>query len=241
MAIVTSHLVNAMRGSVKGDPEHPTHPYCSLSYSKNQHHAIIVRKKPIPSQPVTPRKTAFNDAGRWAIGQWNTVSQATRDGWEQYAKSLTILDPLGYHSTTGRNTFLACLTLRRFIKLMFADPYATITDAPTLPGRISFNFEGPYPPPSGIGWTYYIINPNPFPILVIYQASYWHPITRNRWHGPWKTETFYWHILANSTLTNHYTRGTLNNVIFTRWRACVSDAPHRLSPLLYTRVVCVPA
>lgn len=91
-----SHIASNMLGSVGG-----------ITYMNNPFHQIVGRQRTVPVQPNTNNqvfaKSAFSDA----VQAWEQTSISNRQGWDDYAATVTYTGPLGDYHPSGRMLAIA--------------------------------------------------------------------------------------------------------------------------------------
>ncbi len=96
MAIVIyGPLITGARGSVAG-----------VTFS-NTHSGQTARNRPRPPLPQKPQQLARQLSLATIAGLWRSLTQAQRDGWEQYAATVTFTNSLGQpYTITGFQHFV---------------------------------------------------------------------------------------------------------------------------------------
>jgi hypothetical protein len=99
-----SQLATVARGSVGG-----------VTFTANQHHAIVCRARVSPVNPMTQRQSQMRAAFGDAQSLYEALSAADKLAWQDYADTLTFEGPLGNYSVTGRSVCLGNLATALYL------------------------------------------------------------------------------------------------------------------------------
>lgn len=219
-----SPLASIARGSVAGD-----------TFTANQFAQIIVRQRTAPVQPGTVNQTKIKSAFTTASVQWKALTGPQRQAWIDYAATLTFSGPLGTYKVPGRQVFLSNYGWATYL----ADrnvPGQTVDDtAPTTPGFASIqNLNIETPSDSDIGYKVVGNNNNPENISVIVMNSVAFHSSRNRFKGPFKSDTiFSASVVEAGAFTINVVGLVEGNRYFCSVRAITLEEGHRLSALFF--------
>lgn len=104
MASFKSALVTVARGSLGG-----------ITFTANQYQSLIMRERVIPVDPRTNYQIDMRSAMSNSVAKWKQITETQRQGWEDYASTLTISKPTGDHTPTGREAFLQVVNARNWL------------------------------------------------------------------------------------------------------------------------------
>lgn len=228
MARMLSQVATAIRGSVGG-----------VVYTANQFKAIVMRARVSPVNPNTSAQSAIRLAMSAANSEWQNLTAAQRDAWEDYAASLTFTGPLGPYSVPGRQVALGQQALAYFLSYQGASDF----DAPAMtpPTKLGLLGIGPIIPDvlssAGTGFEFSVTNPNAEDMTVGLWISPRQNDTRYRYKGPWYDNYFHFDEVAGSASGIVVVDDLpADGVYFVKIRGISTDAPRRLSPTSIYRV-----
>jgi len=225
---MTSPLISVGRGAL-GDNV----------FTANQYARLIVRARTAPYQPDTAYQLQCQAALTAANSAWQSISEEDRQGWIDYAASLSHSGPVGTYDVPGRQVFLGNYSLSHYLHARGKLPASPSTDPPLHPGGLAIQDLSIGPPLIPYtGFRIFGYNPNPEPIIIIPYFSYGFDLTRYRYKGPWRTQ-YLW-----TGLTNSHTNFSLNfpgldvdKRYFVRVRFASYNGPIRLSPHFYLNII----
>jgi hypothetical protein len=222
-----SHIFSVMRGSVGG-----------ITYLGNTYQPIVGRNRTSPTQPNSANqqaiKLAWGNCSQW----WNSLSDAQRQSWADYAATLSFSGPLGNYKITGRNIFMGTFALGQYINHESPGKLTLTMTAPTVAGFLDVGDiqaavgEGPG---TGIAIS---IDGNPDVSAVAFtQASIECPNGRMYWNGPYLPgQNKVTDVPAETTtVIEHLGYSGDDKVVFSRTRCITTVAPFRMSAQAYLR------
>lgn len=223
-----SQIASVARGSVGG-----------LTFTANQFSQIIVRQRTAPVQPNTVNQTKIRAAFTTAQTQWEALTTEERQGWIDYADSLTFSGPTGTYKVPGRQVFLSNFGWSLYL-LDRGVPGQTILPAP--PENTGFaaiqNLNVDVLPAPGTGYAVVGNNNNPENMSVIVMNSRAFNPARERYKGPFKSDTiFSASVAAGAPFTISVTGLIAASRYFCSIRAVTVEDAHRLSPLFYLNTI----
>jgi len=228
MARMLSPLASILRGSIAG-----------LTFLSNQYHQIVVRQKTAPVNPKTTNQEIMRIAFANASTAWRSLTDGQRKDWEDYAKSVVYPGPLGDYSPTGRNIFMANLGLVYYINSRALDVIVVSLAAPLVDGVPSWaaiSIAAPTVP--GTGFSVHLGNTCGFAMNYFITHSIPFDPTRNRWKGPWDSESAVSDEVADQAVADvDFLNLTLDRVYFVRVRGVTVEGGHRSSFEVILRAV----
>lgn len=123
---ILSAIGTVMRGSLGG-----------ITATANQFQNIILRARVSPVNPNTTKQTASRTAFDGAVAAWKTISQAFRDGWNDYAATLSFSGPTGDYTITGRLAFIRSLQPALYLQGQVGVPAIVAFDPPIISGALN--------------------------------------------------------------------------------------------------------
>lgn len=221
-----SQVATVMRGSVGG-----------VTYTANQFKAIIQRARVAPVQPNTQAQSRIKAAFSTAAALWPQQIQAVRDAWDDYASSLTYEGPLGTYTLPGRQVFMSNIGWMKYLLNRGVSFTTQELTAPTNQGFLGIGDVTFTPPSSGeTGFTVTIQNPNFEDIIAVTYRSVAFGKARNRYKGPFETQTLTaTPVEAASSANFSYTGLELGSIYFISLRFIVDDGAKRISHIAYYR------
>lgn len=228
MAKFLSTVYSIIRGSVGG-----------LTYTANQHSALVVRARVHPVNPDSSAQNRIRMAMATASQQWEGLTDIVRASWSDYAGTLTVPAIGGTRNPSGRETFIANLSLAWYLKsigLIDVNPAST---APTTPGFLVIsNLQTAAPSVVGIGFSMNFFNPNGETVLGFASRSFHQSNGRNFYRGPWVTGTNQVVEMtdAQSGVVDFLSLDE-NGVYFAKLRFISKAAPFRISAMAFQRAI----
>lgn len=232
MAKASSHLMNVIRGSVGG-----------LNYTANQFAQIVMRIKTNPVNPSTDYQNYVRNGFSYSSGLWkNTLTDAQRRAWHQYAQTVEYESPTGNYFLPGRQMFIAIHTLMKYMTIQ--GEVFTFSDysAPIITGNLAIVVEPSAAPAaaSTTGFDVEVSNPGTEIIKVYAEISIPFLDQRNRYKGPYLPETFQTIELAASASDDLVFAGLVEDMIyFVKVRGITKQTPHRISPITHQRCLSI--
>ena len=232
MAKVQSHMHSSIRGRVGG-----------VVYTKNQYAAIVMRAFVAPTNPGTTGQELARTAFAEASGQWEILTQAQRDGWDDYAKTAKYPDPHGNYYVGGRQQFCSNYGLALFIEDIGGSSIAKSVAPPTTAGFENIGVIQPatYTPASKTGISVSIGNPNAYDLVALVHHSLAYEPSKNTFYGPYPHSNAEAIDLTASSSTTHdieLDSATAGKHVFVRVRILTENGPHRTCAP--AQVLCVP-
>lgn len=221
MAIISSHIWSTARGSVGG-----------ITYLTTPSGQIIARQRTIPVNPNTSQQTVIRSCFAGEVQQYALLSTLQQDLWDTYAEFLG-------QGKTGRQTYLANVTLARYMNQLAAGQPAFGRDAPLTPVSFDIQNVGVATPVSaaftGIAMSSTNDTGYDGDVLSNWQGPF--NSARARFKGPWGPGNQQVDAIpdAASTLVEIATPGLNAGDIVFSWHRFCSDAPHRISAVYILR------
>jgi hypothetical protein len=215
-----SHVWSIARGSVGG-----------ITYTANQWAALIARVRVSPVNPSTPYQSVIRSSLAASSANWKVVSEAIREGWNDYALTCEYTGPLGTYFITGRLMFAACLSFVNYIDARGLYDFTILPTAPTIPG---FYSPGPIvqqdPTTVGTGIGLSISNVTGIDGVAFIERSHAFNPTRERFKGPFLASTAQAVAIPTGTSTLIEFMGLQEDyAYFTKVRLVTDEAPFRIS------------
>ena len=179
MAKILSHVWSVARGSVGG-----------ITYLSGPDNQIVARQRTTPTNPQTPRQTDIRVAFTAAENLWRAATEAQREGWRNYARTIYYQGPTGQYQLDGRQVFLSNVGTGLYLTtrgILAASPTAA---PPVTPGFLNMHGLGVIAPPSGTtGFSVQNLNTENFDVTLYAFRSFAFNPTRMTFSGPFLTET----------------------------------------------------
>lgn len=232
MAVAQSTIFNMIRGSL-GD----------ITFAGGHSNRIVVRSKIVsPAYPDTAGQQAAKAAFTWSLQQWASISQAYRDGWSDYGKTILTRKPFADSNLTGRQAFVQSISLARFLNQLFGDPASVTFEPPEEPGYISSCVTTvlPYDAGGAAGIKIHYENFTDNWVLAYNLRSDPFPATRNKLRSPFLYSTGQYRPVNISSTSDDYfhtTVGNIGKVFFVKHSFLSRYAPFRTGVRLITRHV----
>lgn len=231
MARMLSQIATIIRGSVGG-----------LTFFAGPYHQIQVRARTAPVQPNTNFQSSIKAFFGAAVALWETISQADRDGWDQYAQTVTLQGPLGPYKPSGRDLAIGAYSGISFNRAWATGgvPAVVDMDPPVLAGQLAITnvLVGP-PTAPGTGNSISFDNiGNGESIVVFVSKSFVQSQSRNYFKGPFRTNTLKSNIVVDAgSEAVEFVQAPAGSVYFARLRAYSAVSPFRMSPDIIVRCV----
>jgi hypothetical protein len=222
MARMLSQIATTIRGSIGG-----------CVFTANPFQSIVVRKRVSPVNPQTPAQSAIRLAMSAANEQWDQLSDADRQAWEDYAQSVTFSGPMGSYTVPGRQMALGQQALAYYLSYQGNSDFdVPAMDPPTKLGLLGI---GPIIPAvlgaAGTGFQFSITNPNTEDITCGLWISHRQNDSRLRFKGPWYDPYFHNDEVPGSSAGNVVVDDLpADGIYFVRIKAISTNSPRRLSP-----------
>lgn len=180
MAKGLSQVFTVIRGSTGG-----------VVYTANRGGAIITRARVTPVNTVTPPRTQIKSDFTTIVAAWEDLSEADREGWNQYALSLYRTSPVGTRQYSGREAFMATMVFGQncYSKGLLLTPPET--DPPLDFGFLPISLQG-YEILSAPGTGFQIVGTNisSHDVYVVTGMTGPVPATRHSFKGPYLADSF---------------------------------------------------
>lgn len=223
-----SHLFSTIRGSVGG-----------ITYLSNQYHQIVARQRTSPVNPMTNRQSQIRGAFSDASVLFESLSAADKQGWSDYAATLEYQGPLGPYTVPGRQVCISNVATALYLDDRGLYPGTPDATPPLAPGFLSLADLDVQPLTlAGIGFEVVARNNNPEQVIGFGLRSFAFPSTRNRFKGPWLTETAHAIVIAPDDSGQLPFDGlNLDSVYFANIRFISDEPPLRISQLYIIRAI----
>jgi len=199
----------------------------------NPFHQIVARQRTVPVQPNTNNQVHAKGAFSDAVLAWEQASVAQRQGWKDYAATVTYTGPLGDYHPSGRMLAIAqyqmvgYLIARQFPQL--ADGLSM--DPPEMPGLLVIQNPQIGAPAGGqTGFSIECTNNNGENVFMYTTRSFQQSLARNFYKGPFLSDQLTG-IEIPDTDTEQANFHGLNDsqVYFCRFRFISDQKPYRFS------------
>jgi len=225
-----SIIASNMLGSVGG-----------LTFLNNPYHQIVVRQRTVPVQPNTNGQVNSKVAFSSGVVAWEQASQATRDGWDAYAATVTFQGPLGPYKPSGRMLALAQYQITGYLNNQLSK---VLTGGLSLSPPVSAGLlvmDSPYvvaPTTPGTGFKLYALNSNPEDVVAFASRSFQQSKARNYFKGPFDISTLDTVDIASTTSAGIEFLGLEDGgIYFVKLRLISDEAPRRYSQQIILRCV----
>lgn len=229
MAKALSQVYTAIRGSVGG-----------ITYTANQFQPIVARARVSPVNPQSANQTRIRSAFSTAVNTWNSLTQAQRDDWHDYAQTLTYQGPIGSYTPTGRQVFLGTYATARYLAVRGLTITPGITP-PVTPGFLTIdnlNIATSLAGETALRIAGSNLVSEDF-CLYAEISNAMNP-ARNYWTGPYEVDTLDEVILSAPASGQIDFTGLQDGMkYFARVRAISDAAPHRMSNLFHLGITVV--
>lgn len=225
---VLSHIHSIMRGSVGG-----------ITYTANPFHAIIARARVSPVNPMTSRQAQIRGAFGDASVLFENLLSPDQQAWEDYAKTLEYQGPLGPYTLPGRQVCLSNVGTALYLDDRGVTMAAPTAEPPTAPGFLSLaDLDVVAASPGETGFGISLRNNNSEGINAFSFRSIAFPSTRNRFKGPFLTESMKYTLVAPAaTVVLYFHELNAGSVYFASVRAITAAPPFRISQLFILRAI----
>jgi hypothetical protein len=227
MAKALSHVHSSIRGSVGG-----------LTYSANQYAQILLKTRIAPVQPNTAAQTLVRSCVNEASLRWRLLTDAQRLAWDLYAQTVTYVGPQGTYQLTGRQIFIAGISLQAYAVALGCAGASIDDDPPTVSGKYVVGTIAPAIGPSpGTGIGFSVVNGTGVAGAMLVNVSPPQPVTRNRYKGPWDNDlTVIKPLPATASSMFTIACGPASAIFFVRLRFVTLATPARVSSVEYLRL-----
>lgn len=174
-----SPLASIARGSIAG-----------LTFLANQYHQIVVRQRTAPVNPKTVTQEQMRVSFAAASVGWKALTALNRTKWADYALTVDYPGPLGDYNITGRNIYMANLSMVHYVNARGLQVIVVNDDPPSIPGVPSWldvNTDAPSVPGDGLSINFG--NPGPEDMSYYITISPPQSPSRDRYKGPWSSGT----------------------------------------------------
>ena len=220
MAKMLSQIATIIRGSMGG-----------ITYTANRGGSIIARARVCPVNTKTDPRDQIKGNFRSVIAAWEDATEETRDGWDQYAQSITKNGPISTRAYSGREAYVATMVYMKNLYskgVIGTDPVDT---PPTSFGQVPISIKG-YTTLTAPGTGFTVIGKNEADVAVNVVIATTGPVpaTRHTFKGPWLPETFgAANVDAGNPISIPVNGLVLDDWCFVKIRAVPADAPFSLS------------
>jgi hypothetical protein len=215
---ILSPMASIARGSVAG-----------LTFLANQYHQIVVRQRTAPVNPKTFNQELMRMCFSNASTQWKGISESDRSKWDDYSQSVKFPGPLGDYSITGRNMFMANLSLVYYINSRALDTVVVSLSPPNVEGVPSWSdLSVDAPTTTGTGISVHLGNTCGYDMNYFITLSPPQDPSRERYKGPFLSESAVSDEITDSSSDDVDFIGlTLGRRYFVRIKGVTVGGPHR--------------
>lgn len=215
-----SHVWSIARGSVGG-----------ITYTAGRNHQLIARQRTSPVQPNTNPQVQMRQAWAAAEALWRNSTDIIRAQWGLYADLVVYQGPLGSYTLTGRQRFLATMSLAFYMNDRFGDTITASDVVPVTAGWfLTSRLKLSAPVAVGTGFSVSLTNDELVDGVVLVNVSQPLPATRNFWKGPWDDSKTFTFDITGQTAGLHDILGLIDGEkYFVRIRVIGDLADHRIS------------
>lgn len=231
MARLLSLIASNIRGSVGG-----------LTYFSGPYHQIQMRSRTAPVQPNTNYQASIKSFFGSAVAAWEALDQDDRDGWAQYAQTVTLQGPLGSYQPSGRDLAIGSFTGMSYNRVHATGdvPVSIDMDPPEIAGQLAMTdvvVTAPADPGTGNTITFGNTG-NSESIIYFASKSFVQSDSRFFYKGPFRANTLKSDlVLDGETGSVTFTQAPEGSVYFVRVRAFSAASPFRMSPPIILRCV----
>jgi len=213
-----SAMVTIARGSLGG-----------ITFTANQFHQLIARGKTAPVNPKTPNQETMRLAFSNSSSVWKSLTQAVRDDWNEYAKTVYYPGPLGDYQVPGRNIFIANHGLVSYINARGLDTIVVSTAAPVYTGVPAWaDIKLNAPVAAGTGFSVHLGNTEPVAMNYFITHSNQFDPSRERFKGPFLSSSAKSDEVASSSIDDVDFLGLLvGQRYFVRIKGVTVESGHR--------------
>lgn len=225
---ILSPLFTLGRGSIAG-----------LNLTGNASHRNVMRGKPVGTQPHSTNQSLLRSCFAFSSTQWRNRSAAIKQGWQDYADTLTFNTPFSQNRLPARTVFISNMTLAKYYYVRGALNNNPLTNPPAIPGFVTINIlRISTPPTAGVGFKVQGGNFNGQNICVVVQISPAQNSARNSYSGQYKSDTLYSAEVANGNNFIISINGlTAGKKYFCRIKACTTVDEIRISGNYFMSIV----
>jgi len=234
MAVGESTLFSRIRGHA-GD----------FVFCQNWNDAVSIRSyNPTPDYPDTIYQQYMKTALAYASTAWESLTDAQRQAWDNYARTIKTRKPFASTKLTGRLAFCANFSLLKYLDLRYSLYPTPSTDAPEDGGYAHSPLTDAFlpsvtgTPRIGIHWENY----NPYNLRVYYTVSGAYNLARNKLDGPFLANTAgNKNLVADTTYNETFTLdgSYTGKCCFVKHDFITNASPHRRALTLITRHIVV--
>lgn len=230
MARMLGIHASGIRGSIGGN-----------TFLANTYHQIVIRQRTAPVQPGTSFQTSVKSGFGGGVAAWEQASEAYREGWVQYAQTVTLQGPLGSYQPSGRNLAIGQYAATQYITDVGGEaPTGGLSmEPPEVAGVLAL--EGVKSVPlvaAGTGFEINVGQANGETVIAYGVRSLKQSAARYFYKGPWSPATFQAEELDDQTSSSLKFTGLVDGgIYFVRVRAISEEAPRRMSPEYILRCV----
>lgn len=224
MAKFLSQVYTTIRGSVGG-----------VTYTANQFQPLIARARVAPVNPNTSYQTMMRSAFAGAAQMWRNITDAVRQGWEEYADTCVYEGPMGTYTIPGRQMFIGNISTALYMLSRGLLAGAISGTAPVKPGFFDVSqvqvetYVGP-----GTGIAFGITSMLLEPWLGYGARSFAFDPTRYRFKGPFLSSKLDGVTSPGAaSILVEFDNLVAGLIYFTNPRAITSADPFRMSPPYY--------
>jgi hypothetical protein len=226
MAIIKSHLVSEIRGTVGG-----------ITYFSGVGHPILARAYFKPTNRNTEYQQKVRSAVQASVMAWQLISDANRNKWENYATAMG-MDGL------GRRLFVGGYSKAEFLRLSGGD-VIVVDSGPSATALFNVTITNVVPlvtPGTGFQFSINNLEPDDDGFYQLNLAGPFSP-ARFKYKGPFMGETIALDGLTADTSTNVEVSGLVEDGVYFVKIRCVTaaetagDIPHRLSSQTIIRAI----
>lgn len=228
MAKIISPVWSIIRGSIAG-----------TTYLAGPTGQIIARQRTAPVDPGTFIQTMMRSSLAYAAGLWDAQTLANQESWQNYAETVTYQKATGNYHPTGRQAFMAGISMSKYIDTRGLASPTEVTTPPELTGfLLPSNLSMGAPAAAGTGFTVNITADPTDDTLTLINVAGPFGKERNFWKGPWVPQLTYAAIVPGGTSTQLDCIGLIvNRTYFTRVKCVADDASPRVSTEYFMRGV----
>lgn len=228
MAKFLSQVYTKIRGSVGG-----------VCYTANQHAALIARAKVSPVNPDSSAQNRIRTAFATTVQAWDSLTDAQRQSWSDYADTLSVPAIGGSRTPSGRETFIANITLAWYLRSQQIISVNPVYTPPTTAGFLAIsNLQSGAPSSTGTGISMNFLNDNGETVLGVSARSFKQSPGRHYFKGPWITGTLQGAEVADSAVgAIDFLTLDEDGVYFANLRLISLAAPFRISAMAHQRVI----
>lgn len=226
MAKIISPVWSIIRGSIAG-----------ITYFAGPTGQIIARQRTAPVDPSSLRQSIMRSSFSYAAAEWDGLTQAQQDSWQNYAETCTYQKATGSYHPTGRQAFMAGISMSKYIdNLGLASPTEVQTPPEITGFLLPSNLSMAAPSAAGTGFALNITADPTDDTLTLVNVAGPFGKERNFWKGPWVPTLTHAEIVPGGTSTQIDCIGlVVNMTYFIRVKCVADDAAPRVSAEFFLR------